>query len=1376
MEINKKNDTAINPSKKYKTNGGGGGSSSLSSSPHKGGFIRNLIPGFIDAGAGTAYVPKTLTAAATTDLIPDMTSINEIATNDNNNNINNNSSNSNNKKKDVADAIVTNDVEIDDIKNNSRNDVTHEDAFSEAATELHDNRTTCNSNSAALSKRYHSVQSKIVQPKETYRNTNTNRNRNNNNNYDNDSDNDEKRGGDSDNNSVGDNNGIEVEAKYGFFPSTKPPPSPRPSSFLGGGGVAVKDIDAGSDNDKIIISTTDDDRAGKTLLYPRPISPPHVTRKKLGIVKRSSSTAAVVEDEDSRSQNQSLLVAKITSSQMNTVNDENESENENENENNDESDRSSSSNIDRSGDSDNNTSKSALNLKEEEEQQQQQQRLHPFPPPRQQTQTQQYQPDHSQRPLPFLMKREVSTFSLAPEIGAVVDQEEHQDKLRRWEIKEQSKNQEYQKSKNDDDDNDTAQQQQDQQDQQNQNQRQRIEEKRDTIELGDKLLNKISGNNRRLDKIALQEKDRIEGQEMGGFDSFTNAVFRGNNTNKIRREQDNNDRNNDNDDDDNIQGEENEILSSSEVSSTCSEFGTVIQMGDAAIAARLADIEEMELAALADLREEEEEGKGKEVEEDGIKSDVKGNVGQGGALAHLSSSSLLQCCTSLDLPILESRSFGQDDTIAITTTTTPIIVSKKSSIKALHPRREEKQKQQSSSSDEESRTIQHDQTSVKIDSNNYYDKDAKTMTASENASISPNKRKPTASEMVSAAFRRIGPIHSLNKSHGIKNSLSAPTTPPPSYWQKKQPPGSSFEDCERRSPRDGRNIATTASTVPPPPSFVLRSPGSSARISLDAHQVLRMRRQRHDRGVVDQSRTILSPRFSSLLRGRGKGGTTSAIVETPTTDPSAAALPSIPLSPRKAITLPFQLAQKCFSYDNTLSEYSVDDYEYKDNFQDDDNIDERREKLRERLDIPHLGRSTVSQLTPRVSPLESSLSFGGTESKVGYSSGIHRLAKSFDQGISSHDFSGTMGDKSELLSGQQRQQKQRSPFRQPVSSRKQGYRFLPHPFPADTNIAAISEPSSTVVDRRGRNYSDFSPTKYFENNILALDSTMELQTPQRIEIEREDALDILACLVERGTADWKTSIVDSAFDTTSTQKTDVSVTSPDDQSKKEDSKHVATSLDATQGTVIPSSSSPSVGDIMSTDKEEKTEYQVSHISSGLRHGMETGGEIDNVRSDIDSALFRIIEDFRKWSQEHDDVARQHSRRMEILDELFKSHAYAVEMKRAASSASTWLKSIGRGQTGSNYNFLGDDDKIRGGEPTTTIMNAIGAKNNDQKLNSNKTIDKMEMMTLKATLHSTQLALTETKQVNTNLNEELSKCRAEIGRMKSISRNEVSIIF
>jgi hypothetical protein len=1353
MEINKKNDTTI--------------SSSLSSSPHKGGFIRNLIPGFIDAGAGTAYVPKTMTAAtATTDMIPDITSVNETA--------------SNNNKKDATDAIVANDVEInddanddveievsDDVKNSYRNEVIHDDdTFSEAATELHDNRTTSSSssNSAALSKRYHSVQSKSVQP------GNTNRNKNNNN--DNESDNEEKRG-DSDNDKVGDNIGIEVEAKYGFFPSTKPPPSPRPSSFLGGV-VAVKDIDAGSDSDKIIINTDDDDRTTeKTLPSPRPISPPHVTRKKLGVVKRSSSTAAVVEDEESRSQNHSLLVAKIKSSQVNNaVDDGNENQNDD-----DESDSNniSSSNIDRSGDSDNNVSQSALNLTEKEEEE----RLYPFPPPRQQTQTekQQYQPDRSlQRPLPFLMKREVSTFSLAPEIGAVVDQEEHQDKLLRWKIKERSQNEEHQKSKNDndDDDDDTTQQQEQEQDQQNQdqNQRQRIEEMGDRTEMEDQLLNKISGNNRRLDKIALQEKDRIEGQQMGGFDSFTNAVF------QIKREQDKNDKNNNNDDDDRQdEDEENEILSSSEVSSTCSEFGTVIQMGDAAIAARLADIEEMELAALADLREEEGEGEGKEVEEreDGIKSDVKGNVGQGGALAHLSSSSLLQCRTSLDLPIIESRSFGQDDTVAITATATPIIINKKSSIQSLHPRREEKQKQQSSSSDEESRTIQHDRTSVKID-NNYYDKDAKIMTTSANAAISPNKRKPTASEMVSAAFRRIGPIHSLNKSHGIQNSLSAPTTPPPSHWQKRQPLGSSFEDCERNLARDGRNKDTPAGTVPPPPpSFVLRSPGSSARISLDAHQVLRMRRQRYDRGVVDQSRTVLSPRFSSLLRGRGKGGTTSAITEIPTTDPSAASLPSIPLSPRKAITLPFQLAQKCFSYDNTFSDYSVDDYEYEDNFENDDNIDERRRKLRERLDIPHLGRSTVSQLTPRVFPLESSLSFGGTESEVGYSSGIQRHYKSFDQGTTSHDFSGTMGGKSELLSRQQRQQKQRSPFRQPVSSRKQGYRFLPHHFPADTNIAAISEPS-TVVDLRGRSYSDFSPTKYSKNSTLALNSTMELQTPQRIEIEREDALDILACLVERGIADWKTPIVDSAFATTTTQKTDASVTSSDDQSKNEDSKHVVISSDAPQGTALPSLSSPTVGDIMKTEKEEKTEDDLSQISPGLRYGMETGDEIDNVRSGIDSALFRIIEDFRKWSQEHDDVARQHSRRMKILDELFKSHAYAVEMKRAASSASTWLKSIGRGQTVSNHNVLGDDDEIRGGELTTAIIDAIGAKDNDKKLNSNKTIDKMEMMTLKATLHSTQLALTETKQVNTNLNEELSKCRAEIGRMKSISRNEVSIFF
>jgi len=1307
---------------------------SLSSSPHKGSFYRNLIPGFIDAGAGMTYVSTTATAT----------------TMDNNNSSNSNNNNNNNDNN-VTNVVSTNDAAIKgngnddvdvDVESNSCN-INHEDSFSEATTEHHDNCNT-GSNSSLLSSRYNHVQSQIIRPKEDGTGERCNINNKNDNYSDKNFDN---------------NDGIEVEieAKYEFFPSTKPPPSPSPCSKSNFLDVAVKDK-----YDKTNVEDLGETRSttrSNCLPTPRPISPPRVTRKHLVTTKRSSSAAAVVEDEES----QSFVDQKVSS--VSAADDDDDD---------DESD-SSSNHIDRSGDSDINISQSALNLKEE--------LLHSFVPPRLQKenrkQEQNYQPDRLQRPLPFLMKREVSTFSLAPEIGALMDQEEHQDKLRQWKIKERSIRQEYYASQNNDDDEDeedTAQQQE----QEGETQPQPNKEIRDITELRIHLPSNVQNdysddnndnNKRRLDKIALQENDQMEGQKKGGFKSFTGTVFDGN-TSRIKRERHEIDPNyycNRKEGDD--------ILSSSEVSSTCSEFGTIIQMGDAAISARMAEIEEMELAALDDLSEEEEG----EYAAGGIRNDVKEDVRRGIPSAPISSSSLRQHSTSLDLPILSSRSFSQEGAIA--TTATPDIVSKRSSIQVLHPRREQERKQQSSSVDKVLRNTHRDRPYAKID--NYYDNSAKVTAISANATTCPNKQKSTTSEIVSAAFRRMGPINSLNKPRDrIQNSLSDPTTTPPLQLQKKEPPKSAIGDSKPNPARHVKKNITTANVVPPP-SFVLRSPGSSARFSLAAHQsfstLQRRQRKSNDEGFGNSNRTILSPRFSTLLRGRKKGGTTSTFVEEPTTNPSTAASPLIPLSPRMAIKQSVQLAQKCFSYDNTLSEYSVNDYEHEDEFENDNNNDERRMKLREQLVIPSLGRPTVSRMITQVLPLESSLSFSDTKCEGGYLSGNHHHSKSYDLGRVNHDLSGTVGSESELLSRQQRKQKESSPFREPVFSRTEDYPFLQNHFPVGTNAATISEPPTTAIDLRGRNYSDFSPTKYSKNNTLALNSTMELQTPQRIEIEREDALDILACLVERGIVDWNTSIDGTASVTKTTQKNHAATISAVDQSKIDDRKLVAQSSNATQETVSPSSSSSSSAcDIMRTVKEEEKQDEVSQITQRLTHGLETCDGIGKIHSDMDSPLFRMIETFRIWSQEHDaddnssdnDVAQQHSRRMLILGELLRSHAYAVEMKRAASSASTWLKSIGRGHTENIHNFLKDgDEKCGRGEPISAIINSVVAENNDKKLNNNNTIDKMELMTLKATLHSTQLELVETKQVNMNLNEELSQCRAEIGRMKSISRNE-----
>ena len=110
------------------------------------------------------------------------------------------------------------------------------------------------------------------------------------------------------------------------------------------------------------------------------------------------------------------------------------------------------------------------------------------------------------------------------------------------------------------------------------------------------------------------------------------------------------------------------------------------------------------------------------------------------------------------------------------------------------------------------------------------------------------------------------------------------------------------------------------------------------------------------------------------------------------------------------------------------------------------------------------------------------------------------------------------------------------------------------------------------------------------------------------------------------------------------------------------------------------------------------------------------------------------------------------------------------MKRASVSASTWLKSIGRGQGTSNQEPSASVEESEGDKPTKLSKDL-------KTVDTGKTddiADKMEMLTLKATLHSAQIELTETKQQNSRLNEELSKCRAEIGRIKSISRTDVSI--
>lgn len=1092
------------------------------------------MPGFTDAGAGSAYVRKAV--------IPRRTA-------------------------------VTSSSAADTNHHNDDVDPRAEETFSEAATELHDNRT--NKTIVSHNVQYNIQTSSVVKNggiSERGRGNTANTAANKNNNQ----------------NSSGDS--IEVEATFGFFPSTKPPPSPAPRGI---DGISIGGENRFDSNEKLTKTPNRGRKNSSTPLSPtpQPVSPPPVTRKQLTI-KRSTT----VEDDQKK---EAVDTTNTTAAPKTSSGDDPKAES---NTDNNPPQSAASTEHETSRKDEDNTEQDRSNIEKS---------AHQLP--------------LHERPFSMRrdMKREVSTFSLAPQTGAVLDREEHQAELKNW--KERGAR--------------------DQQSEQNPTQRiDEVEESdtdsgnhqfrndsKESCDVNDETCSDDRNVNRRLDLHALQEIDRMEYQEkMKGLQPFGNVLEKGKRTKA-------NDKGGGELTDENNFNEE-LSTSSSIVSSTCSEFGTVIQMGDATMAARMKEVEEMELAALAEAP----------IEDYDAELQTKASL--------LSSKSLLQHDASLDLPILESPAPSRNEAAA------------------TKPNR----------------------LGARLQS------DATTTAATANSTISPIKRNPTKSEIVSAAIRRVGPIHSLNSNirgdKKIRNSLSAPTTPMriPSVNSSKQVPDMSVGGQESSPPP-----YETASDI-----------------------------------AGDQKKRVLSPRFASLLRGRRGGG-----ADNKTQTDAKAISHNPPLSPRVAISQTFQYAQKCFSYDNTLTEYSVDG---DDGDIDSNETDERRRKLQEDLVIPPLEqRPTTARLTPRVMPLESSSIRNSREL---------RHSKSLDPS-----------------SGR------RSPFRELPFSTSQRYPFLHYSFPAPANevttssSVAIPDLTSADVNLRGRINSDFSPTKY-SKKTMALSSTMALQQPKRIEIEREDALDILACLVEQGIADWNTSSNIQNVDSTSTDLQNQDDTSTDGKSSQLKNKSTSQAMAASSASSSPSART----DIMRTAKEEKTEDGNSRMQLASTQKVSQNENMNT--SSSDSALHELIQDFKKWIEDNDEDndpsgdngPKQRQRRAEILQELVKSHAYAIEMKRASSSASTWLKSIGRGQSTSKHAILGEDED----ESRTISTDTTEVKSSEK--NACNMPDKMEMMTLKATLHRAQMELTETKKFNSMLNEELSKCRAEIGRMKSISRSDVSI--
>ena len=140
---------------------------------------------------------------------------------------------------------------------------------------------------------------------------------------------------------------------------------------------------------------------------------------------------------------------------------------------------------------------------------------------------------------------------------------------------------------------------------------------------------------------------------------------------------------------------------------------------------------------------------------------------------------------------------------------------------------------------------------------------------------------------------------------------------------------------------------------------------------------------------------------------------------------------------------------------------------------------------------------------------------------------------------------------------------------------------------------------------------------------------------------------------------------------------------------------------------------------------------------------------------ITKDLLDAIHSIREISEMQGDVNlpanRSHAARMLAIDQLVSSYE---EMKRLASSASAWPKSNGR-------NNLAPSD--------STQSNQKGREKNDNVRSGNENRD---LEASQALVKSLEARARDREEQIRRLNEELSNCRAEIGRMKLASRTEV----
>jgi hypothetical protein len=270
----------------------------------------------------------------------------------------------------------------------------------------------------------------------------------------------------------------------------------------------------------------------------------------------------------------------------------------------------------------------------------------------------------------------------------------------------------------------------------------------------------------------------------------------------------------------------------------------------------------------------------------------------------------------------------------------------------------------------------------------------------------------------------------------------------------------------------------------------------------------------------------------------------------------------------------------------------------------------------------------------------------------------------------------------------------------------------------DATSAFRSPPASSAWSswnaQRIRPSSSFSPSRGHPDRVQSLKS------PQRIEIERDDAIDILACLVERGVS-WKKP--EEKIDTAAMEEGETP---------------------------------PAPGEIAAV-VQELQELSLAEERLG-----------DFYQSQPTDA-------HHKRTAALKELVRSHEYALEMQRASQSASSWLQSIGRMASSSSSSVSSPSKASPSRSQNVA-----LLSSEPTTpTARTSEGSTTTTPQMQqaageeSSAASDTMDLLTAKAMLHATQMELREKSELAARLNEELAQCRAEIGRLKSAAQSGTS---